>query len=142
MTKSDEYPPLGQWSDEELEARQPVPEQERRAHPRVPFHASVELIPPDGEVHECEGVNLSLGGVLLHKTGPGPLPAVDQLLVIDVAGEDVSLDAVVVRVEPDARRFAARFLDLDPPQCEYLARTVDEESGSDASGKFEATHKP
>lgn len=111
-------------ADGENTKREPGKPSDRRAHPRVAFSAQVELIPPDGAVHECQAVNLSLGGVLLEKTNPGPLPELGQMVVIEIPKDEVALDAVVVRVEADTRRFAGQFVNLDNPLREYLKDAV------------------
>lgn len=143
MARDDDYQQLGDFEDDDVEepdfegqtqaggwwSAERTPD--RRAHPRVPFNARIELIPPDGNVHHCGAVNLSLGGVLLHKTNEGPLPGLGQMMVIEVVGEDVSIDALVVRIEPDSRRFAAQFVNLDAGQRAYLAGKIGEDEAAD-----------
>jgi len=132
----EDYESLGGWSEQDVE--QPGFEgktdagggwsagesEDRRAHPRISFDTRVELIPPDGTVHDCRAVNLSIGGVLLEKTNPGPLPEQGQNMVIEIPGDDIILEAVVVRLEPEARRFAAQFVNLDDELRQYLEKTV------------------
>ena len=100
---------------------------ERRAHPRVPFAARVETIPPDGMVHDCEAVNLSLGGVLLQKTDPGDLPELGRMVAVEIdeaAGlidEAAGLKGIVVRNDAEARSFAVQFVNLEPGVRQFLA---------------------
>lgn len=98
---------------------------DRRADPRAAFNATVEAVPSDGKIHECEGVNLSLGGALLHKTNRGELPSLGQMLVVQIRGHADALDALVVRVQPVDGRFAIQFVNLAPEQRTYLAGQVD-----------------
>jgi hypothetical protein len=136
MEKEDDYEKLGDWSEQDVEEpdfegkteaggwwSDDRPHEERRAHPRVPFNARVELIPPDGTVHECEAVNLSIGGVLLKKTNRGSLPELGQMVVIEV-DDDIMLDGIVIRHENDAARFAAQFVNLDTRLRTYLTEKV------------------
>lgn len=150
MTKDDDYKKLGGWSEDDLE--EPdfegkteaggwwADHEERRAHPRVPFSARVELIPPDGTVHECEAVNLSIGGVLLKKTNRGTLPELGQMVVIEV-DEDITLDGIVVRHEDDHARFAAQFVNLDTRLRAYLNDTVGAELNCSTETSYAVSKK-
>ena len=102
--------------------------EERRSHPRVSFEALVEVIPPDGELHKCEGVNVSLGGALLRKTNTGGLPDLGETVVIETTAGRLAFEGIVVRSEPEERCFAVKWVELGYYQTEYLTKTV----GSDA----------
>jgi hypothetical protein len=107
--------------------------EERRDHPRVSFQALVEVIPPDGELHKCEGVNVSLGGALLRKTNTGHLPELGETVVIETTSERLAFEGVVVRREPGERCFAVKWVELGYYQTEYLAKTVGSEEADPAS---------
>jgi hypothetical protein len=117
------------------------PQPERREHPRVPFDALVHLIPPDGTVHRCQAVNLSLGGVLLHKTEPGDIPDLGQMVEVEVVDEEISLEGLVVRVEKNEPRFAVQFVNLDARRREYLAGAVGAAKDDDDSSTTYAVSK-
>jgi hypothetical protein len=104
--------------------------EERRSHPRVSFQALVEVSPPDGELHKCEGVNVSLGGALLRKTNAGHLPELGETVVLETTTERLAFEGVVVRREPDDRCFAVKWVELGYYQTEYLTKTVGGEQAS------------
>jgi len=82
----------------------PPKKAERRAHPRVDLLAQVQ-VNRRSEVHILPAINVSRGGLFL-KTDPERTPDLTagvevELLIFpaDGEGEDVALDAEVVRVE-------------------------------------------
>jgi hypothetical protein len=144
--KSEEVPPLAEWTDEDVESGTHVggwwaPEQPAEpdasglegapapdtsgpeAAPAPDTSgptATVELVPSDGAVRVCEVVRLGSAGALL-RLGAGPVPSVGQMLVLELDDDRVALDGEVERADPEGRRFEARFVNLDANRRSYLA---------------------
>lgn len=94
---------------------------DQQAHPREPFSAHIRQIPPDGTTHECEVVELGPGQVLLRKTDPGSLPVLGQMVELEIIGEQITLDGVVVRCSSKAPDFTVQLVNLDKQRRSFLA---------------------
>jgi len=117
----------GWWAHERGE-----PQPEKRATPRVAYHAVLRLVPADGASYDCESRNLSLGGILLYQTDPRPLPQVGQLVELELlAGAGtVVIGGEVVRHahEDEDGDFAVRFIELDARVRERLSAMIEKSS--------------
>ena len=79
--------------------------QDRRRHSRLPLGATVTLRGPEGTL---EGVaeNMSYSGILVKSNGELPDMQIEYEVTLAVALGSVRAHGTVVRVEPDAGRFA------------------------------------
>jgi hypothetical protein len=83
--------------------------------------ARAHQIPPDGTTHECEVVELGPGQVQLRKTDSGDLPVLGQMVELEIVGEQITLDGVVVRRSSQAPDFAVQLVNLDKQRRSFLA---------------------
>jgi hypothetical protein len=106
----------------------PPLEPERREHKRVPYGAWVEDLSQTGSLGFYLARDLSLGGILLQSIAPPTIGCTVRLrLVVENEPEVMTVDGKVVRhaVDEGGRvLFAVQFLELDPPQFDFLNALV------------------
>lgn len=93
---------------------------EKRNNPRRPIDILLNKY-VGGQPHVCRGVNLSRGGMLVHKLFEPDVPHLSVTVELELPGhpEVLCIEGVVLKAERSARSMAIRFLRM-PPRVEKL----------------------
>ena len=110
---------------------------DKRCNPRRPIDILLNKY-VCGQPHVCRSVNLSRGGMLVHKLLEPEVPHLSVTVELELPGssEVLCIEGVVLQAGRSARSMAIRFLRMPPRVADLIERFV---SGEDIPGAVRAS---
>ncbi len=98
---------------------------DKRCNPRRPIDILLNKY-VSGQPHVCRGVNLSRGGMLVHKVLEPDVPHLSVTVELELPGssEVLCIEGVALQADRSARAMAIRFLRMPPRVAELIERFV------------------
>ncbi len=98
---------------------------EKRHNPRRPIDILLNKY-IDGQPHVCRGVNLSRGGMLVHKLFEPDVPHLSVTIELELPGSPdvLCIEGVVLTAGRSARSMAIRFLRMPPRVARLIEQFV------------------